>query len=106
MGEHSYVASLESKLEKLEKRLAALDARQTGSINDSRSLGAVETGTRFRQQALIKKKQHEEDDGEIEDLVADLGYLCVVEKHPHSFPPEPPQSPLTTCIQRDQCRDP
>lgn len=59
----SYVASLESKLEKLEKRLAALQ--------DACAPSAPPTPDHRHR----NKQQKVDDDGEVEDLVADLGYM-------------------------------
>ncbi|KAI5817433.1 fungal-specific transcription factor domain-containing protein [Pyronema omphalodes] len=63
--ERSYVASLESKLEKLEKRLAALQ--------DACPPSAPPTADHHHR----NKHQKVDDDGEVEDLVADLGYMAI-----------------------------
>ena len=85
MKQCSYVASLESKLEKLEKRLAALDSRRgsilpdeldtsTNGRTESTAAAAATTAGPFYCPRTIRR-QKLEDDSEIEDLVADLGYM-------------------------------
>lgn len=89
--ERSYVASLESKLEKLEKRLAALDSRRTSAAPDATARngdggdsngGSGNTSTPAIEDLRSARKKKVEDDSQIEDLVADLGYLWAFPTHP------------------------
>lgn len=82
----SYVASLESKLEKLEKRLVALDSRRRSippeANGDSTPGPTTAADPTYSPRSARRKKL--EADSEIEDLVADLGYMFAV---PRLTPP-------------------
>ncbi|KAA8903646.1 fungal-specific transcription factor domain-containing protein [Sphaerosporella brunnea] len=85
--ERSYVASLESKLEKLEKRLAALDAasrRPPAAVaeeeeeeEEEEQKPAVTSNANAAHSPRTLRRKKQEDDGEMEDLVADLGYMAI-----------------------------
>ncbi|PWW71739.1 hypothetical protein C7212DRAFT_287539 [Tuber magnatum] len=93
--ERSYIASLESKMEKLEKKLAALESRKAppGSMSANgfgdgnsplltqqqqkpRDRRSVTPGSPLPNGARAKSRKREEAN-EIEELVADLGYMAI-----------------------------
>ncbi|KAF8461868.1 fungal-specific transcription factor domain-containing protein [Kalaharituber pfeilii] len=78
--ERSYVASLESRIEKLEKRLAALNSRRglLDSPTATPKLGSqTDDDDWLNTSSPLTRKQAKVEDDEMEDLVADLGYLQI-----------------------------
>lgn len=80
--ERSYMASLESRVEKLEKKLAAMDSRR-GSVSMLESQYEPQTAigqTEVRSETpavTLNKPGKRDDENEIEELVADLGYMAI-----------------------------
>ncbi|KAI5805438.1 fungal-specific transcription factor domain-containing protein [Peziza echinospora] len=82
--ERSYVASLETRIEKLEKKLASLNKRRGSLIEiddptqSQRNSNRVDGGDELDSiSPATRKIQKGNDDADMEDLVADLGFLQI-----------------------------
>jgi hypothetical protein len=74
--ERSYVASLELRIERLEKQIALAKGGKTVA-----QIQSVDRGT-----SNANRPQQHEEASDVDDLVSDFGYLCVAQKIKTSLP--------------------
>jgi len=79
---HSYVAALELRIEKLEKRLAYARSRKASvALHDPDAPPAIEPSRKdslaFIRAAILRKAARNRENSDVNSLVSDFGYLCV-----------------------------
>ena len=79
---YSYVAALELRIEKLEKRLAYARSRKASvALHDPDAPPAIEPSRKdslaFIRAAIHRKAARNRENSDVNSLVSDFGYLCV-----------------------------
>ena len=73
--ERSYVASLESRIEKLEKQIA--QTKQRKSSTAMLDCVAASTSPSYDSFPGVRPKPLQKEASDVDDLVADFGFMCV-----------------------------
>ena len=73
--ERSYVASLESRIEKLEKQIA--QSKQRKSSTAMPDYGTTSITPSYDTSRSVRPRPQRKEASDVDDLVADFGFMCV-----------------------------